>query len=300
MTPTLAPSLARQNGSRQAVSPTSMTFDLDGNTITVTLEMIGPDLAAHYLMANTHNRTRKPRSQAKYVADMTAGKWQFTGAPISFDTNGVLLDGQNRLHSICEAEVTLPVLVVRGLPAETQMDMDSGNPRKFVDVLTLSDEPPTNVTLVAAIVRKIYGWEQGDRRNLGKANPSHSQLAATLAAHPDAAEFAVQGKRASRTTGLPPTLAGFAWWLFDSVDTEDAAFFFERLADGQGLVKGDPIFELRRTLVASANARGTERSQAYLLAITIKAWNAYRRGDTVAMFKWRMGGANPEAFPEPR
>ena len=52
------------------------------------------------------------------------------------------------------------------------------------------------------------------------------------------------------------------------------------------------------TVANSKNVRG-ERSQTYLLAITLKAWNAYRQGETVGLYRWRPGGAKPEAFPEP-
>jgi len=47
------------------------------------------------------------------------------------------------------------------------------------------------------------------------------------------------------------------------------------------------------------DARG-ERNQRYIAALVIKAWNAYRDGAPVRQLKYRIGGANPEKFPEPR
>lgn len=276
-----------------------MTFGFEGHDYTVTFELITPDLAREYLTHNTHNRTLKHRSIAKYVSDMLDGNWQFTGATITFGANGVLLDGQNRLHAAINADQTIPCLVVRGVQPSAQMDMDTGNGRKFVDVLNLMDSPTpiTNATIHAALVRKIGAWESGARRHLSKVNPSHAQLLAIHEKYPNLNDYASAGKRVSHGVGISPALAAFAWWLFDQIDTEDANHFFERLADGQGMSKGNPIFELRRTLAAASTDRG-DKSQEYLLAITIKAWNAYREGRPMKVVSYRIGGASPERFPE--
>jgi hypothetical protein len=37
----------------------------------------------------------------------------------------------------------------------------------------------------------------------------------------------------------------------------------------------------------------------FLTAIMIKAWNAYRRGDSIGLLSFKSGGAKPERFPEP-
>ena len=42
-----------------------------------------------------------------------------------------------------------------------------------------------------------------------------------------------------------------------------------------------------------------QRSETYLTAILIKAWNAYRSGEEVGVLRFRPGGAHPEKFPEP-
>jgi hypothetical protein len=80
--------------------------------------------------------------------------------------------------------------------------------------------------------------------------------------------------------------------------SNDAEFFFQRLADHQGLVKGDPVYELRRATDNSKSVRG-QRSERYLTAITIKAWNAYRDGTQIGLLTFRPGGEKPERFPEP-
>lgn len=64
--------------------------------------------------------------------------------------------------------------------------------------------------------------------------------------------------------------------------------------------RGNPILTLRNLLIgAKADSRG-EINQTYIAAVTIKAWNRYRSGDPVSQLRFRVGGANPESFPEPR
>lgn len=264
--------------------------------ITIEGVMVTPDLAAEWLTHNTHNRSLKPTYRQRYAADMQTGEWTWTGEPIRFAADGRLLDGQNRLHALIDAEVTLPMLVIRGLPAEAQDDMDTGAPRKFADVLKLRGEP--NANHLAALVRRVAAWDAGARRNLNSVVTSYSALTRTLTEHPELRDLVNPARKVADACGLTGSLAGLAWWVFGNVDAEDAEFFFTRLADGQSLVKGDPIFELRRTLHDSKSVKG-ERSETYLLAITIKAWNAYRQGETVGLYRWRPGGAKPEAFPEP-
>jgi hypothetical protein len=36
------------------------------------------------------------------------------------------------------------------------------------------------------------------------------------------------------------------------------------------------------------------------MVVFIKAWNAYRSGETIELLRWSPGGAKPERFPEPR
>lgn len=263
----------------------------------VTLEhaMVTPDLASEFLTHNTHNRTLKPVFEKRYATDMRNGDWTWTGEPLRFDVHGTLLDGQNRLYALIDAEVTLPFLIIRGLPSEAQDDMDTGAPRKFYDVLKLRGE--VNATHLAALVRRVAAWNAGYRRNLNSVVPSYHALSRVLAENPGMRDVVIPARKAASGSGLMPSVASLTYWLFSNIDGDDAEFFFARLADGQAMAKGDPIFELRRTLATDGNGAG--RGESWQLAITIKAWNAYRNGETVGLYRWRPGGAKPEKFPEP-
>lgn len=259
--------------------------------------MVSPEIAAEWLTHNTHNRNLKPNAIKRFVADMLAGEWQWTGEPIRFAVDGTLIDGQNRLHAIVESGVTLPMLVIRGLPMDAQRDIDTGTPRKLQDVLKLNGEP--NASSLAALLRAIDAWESGVRRSFKNVGSSHSKCLRLLADHPGIRDLVQPSRSVSDGCGIPASIVGLVWWITSSIDADDAGFFFARLGDGQGLVKGDPIYELRRTVQESLKNKRGELNRTFVLAITIKAWNAYRNGDTVGLYRWRPGGAKPERFPEP-
>lgn len=269
--------------------------------ITIEVVEVSPSRAEAWLAKNTHNRSLRKRTITTYATDMAAGDWSFTGEPVTFAADGRLLDGQHRLHAIVEAAVTVPLVVICGLANEAQEDTDRGVPRKFYDVLQLRGE--VNATHLASIVRRVHMWELGARQNIdtgsGLAAATVAQYLRTLDRHPEIREFVAEAKRIAKGCELPASIIGTLWWVFSRIDSEDADFFFERLADGQNLAKGNPIYELSRSLDnIKSNSKG-ERSQTYLMALTIKAWNLYRTGEEIQQIRWRKGGSRPEAFPEP-
>ena len=148
--------------------------------------MVSSQTALRWLDRNVRNRPLSPITVAKYARDMSSGQWLFTADPIRFDIDGNLIDGQHRLAAIAECEdLALPMLVVRGLPAETQFKMDQGRRRSTHQQLAMKGVP--NATNVAAAVRLYIAWQEGflfrDNRQLGMI--SSPQIEGWLDDHPD-------------------------------------------------------------------------------------------------------------------
>lgn len=291
-----ATNLLRGNGLR--ANPTSLTTNIAGRDITISAEMVGPGEAGQFLARNTRNRNKKKASVLQMVDDLTNGDWKFNGSTICIGSDGVLQDGQNRCEAIIAAGVVVPVIVVRGLDPIAQDDMDTGAKRTFGDVLTIRGEKHAHN--LAALTRRVGAWEAGARRNIVQWTASHSALSRILDSHPELRDLVLPANRISSAVGIPASNIGMLLWVFHRIDSDDAEFFAERLRDGQGLTKGDPIFELRRTLSDSRSMPGGNAKAMRDVAYVIKAWNAYRAGQTVSHFRWRAGGANPETFPEPQ
>jgi hypothetical protein len=263
----------------------------------VEIVQVTPAIAAEWLALNIHNRHPRRNVVMAYAADMGDGYWQFTGDPIRFDKDGRLIDGQHRLAAVIEADVTLPMLVIRGLDAAAQEAIDGGAKRMFADVLKLRGE--VNSTNLAAVIRRVALWEAGARASERNVQATNAQMSVTLEKHPWLRDIVVPGKRVADDSGLTPSVAGLCWWLFTRIDGEDADTFMARLRDGQNLAKGDPVYELRKAIGKTQGGSMGSRSAIYLTAITVKAWNAYRQGKQVTSISYRPGGANPDPFPEP-
>lgn len=262
--------------------------------LTVRLVELTPELAKEFKEANTHNRNLRQRWVDAYAADMSSEVWPFNGDAIRRAIDGTILDGQHRIESVLQSGETIVVLLVEGLEPETQETMDVGPNRKMADVLKLRGE--SHPDTLAGILWRTTVWELGGGMAHGSnVRPTVNQKLVTLEAYPWLREIAAPAKRVSSAVRVVPSILGLCWWLFRQIEPDDAQFFFERLGDGQGLMEGDAIYELRNTFrVASTEKMSNER---WVTAILIKAWNAYRDGRQVGKYKFQAGGAKPESFP---
>lgn len=287
----------------QTATPTSATKAF------TTVEQVGPEQAAEWLSNMAPNRTLGLIRVKAFANMMRNGQWIFDGAPIRFDRDGRLVDGQNRLTAVIEAEMVVPFVVVRGLAPEAMSVMDTGKARTTSDILKMAHPDVTDVHVTAALTRIIYLWEHGSRGgDLGRFSGARTPLPNAVLLdfyQQNREEIDHLVKESSRVyhgvPGYTRTVLGLALWVFNKIDTEDAAGFFEGLRTGVGLNAGNPILAARNRVMDIA--RGDRRRAIPNdegMALLIKAWNAYREGRELRVLVFRRGGANPEQYPEPR
>ncbi|KAB7835483.1 hypothetical protein, partial [Streptomyces mobaraensis] len=193
--------------------------------------VLHPPLAARLLRRNTKNRNLRTAMVEDYVRDIQAGTWPLNGEAIKLDAQGNVLDGQHRLHAVVKADEPVTTFIVGGLPPEAQTTMDSGMRRTTADALSLADE--TNDITVAAILRKVWSWQQGDRRFTRRISPTTTESRALLEKHPEirrSAEIAMRTRAAF--PHIPQSALGTAHFLFNAIDPDGCAWFFQRLGDG--------------------------------------------------------------------
>lgn len=273
------------------VDPTVANGVTDLQAVDVT-----PSIAAEWLAQNVHNRRLSQQVVAAYAADMRNGDWQWNADTIKFANTGALLDGQHRLAAVVEADVVIRFLVARGLDPRAQDTVDNGRKRTFADVLKLRGERDPNQ--LASIARAVALAERAGQYGDKAGVPTVAEMTRVLDRFPELREIAPASRGVAKNVDIPASVVGYAWWMFRQIDVEDAAYFFARVGSDTDHAEGDPAYELRRA--TAAVARTSSRSRAdnrYLLAITIKAWNAYRAGEKIGLLRWKPGGAKPERFP---
>jgi hypothetical protein len=263
--------------------------------ISVTIEEITPEIAKEWLYEhNNHNRSLRRRVVERYADAMRRGEWMTNGDAIRVAKDGTILDGQHRLAAIVASGMTITAVVVRGLDYVTQETIDVGTKRSLADMLKLRGEG--NYYQLAAALAWLHRYHQGKMSTT--MYPTHQQAFALLEDSPGLRNSISMGHRLGERLRYPAGLGTLLHFIFSDIDEIDAIYFFEHLLTGADLSDGHAIFALRRVLERELIA--VQRMEQYrLAALTIKAWNGYRKGQEVKVLSWKSGGATPEPFPVP-
>jgi hypothetical protein len=272
---------------------------------TARIEQVTPAMADKYLGTQQRNRSLRDSRVEYLMALIERGEWTLTNDAISFDTDGRLINGQHRLTAIAAASVTLPLLVLRGLPPEVQDVMDSGLARNVSDALKMRGE--TYVHSLGAACR----WEHrlryveandGEVIHYGHGGDRPTTLAVLAIFDEDPAgwrEAAYSVMAFQKQIRMRAGAGACLWRRFHQLDYDDAQAFFTGFISGAGLEAGSAVLQLRDQLGRTV-AKGMHRMQDYReAALIIKAWNYYRDGDRPKVLAWKWGGTHREPFPLP-
>jgi hypothetical protein len=262
---------------------------------------IQPGLAKSWLEKhNIRNRSMNARKYERMAQSIKNKEWLFNAQPIVFDINGVLLDGQHRLMACVMADIAIKSLVVWGAQPESQSTMDLGTPRSVADILAL--EGYSNHFARAALAKRIANYKNlGLRHAVGQStSPTHGEILREGRELPNPNRYLSQAIPVGRLLKFNPSLVGLLMWLTDQIDEQDSEHFWGRLKSGADLREGDAIFALRSWALdpgrnVSPNSYAAKLTQG---AIIVKAWNKFRAGELVNRLSFRLGGSNPEQFPE--
>lgn len=264
--------------------------EVDRSEIEVSLQEISPSLAADILTQNDKNRQIAKGIVDKYVRDMEGGRWAINGQTIKVSKNGRLLDGQHRLSASVKSNQSFVGIIVRGLDDSVFDTFDVGNKRALADIL--SDMGEINTALLAGAVRQLWQLKSG-LVQARTVSPSVNELLDMLERHPGIRASANYGNN-FRKLGAPSQLAALDY-CFKRSDPAKAEIFIERLVHGDQLTRGSPILALRDILIEDKNNVKLRMGAPERIAITIKAWNAFRAGVDVKWLRWSPAR---ETFPE--
>jgi hypothetical protein len=185
-----------------------------------------------------------------------------------------------------------------GLPHHAQDEKDSGSKRSFSDSLKIAGE--INVNNLAALVKADLMYQAGQLVHGSRYQPTRSELQKHLDGHPEIRDVLQIAQPAIRKFSITNSYANLAALLFYRLDEQDCADFWRQLAT-IGVARNEAIMVLQDTLMKrqADDRKGKKTNPLIKLALIIKAWNAYRSGQHVALLKYTIGGSNPETFPEP-
>jgi hypothetical protein len=268
--------------------------------ITYDRVQVTPALAKKWLGMNAeNNRLPKHAKIPSYARDMLTGRWNpNTGETIKFDENGVLVDGQNRLHAVIDAGIAVEFDVARGLPSSAMQVIDTGAARTNADVLKIAGAAERGRT--ASIVRWVILWDLNVFTGAaGTIRPTNTEILDRYRQESGAFDAATRRATDCQKRGLGTgTPAGVAHFLFSRVDVESTHQFFDQYISGANLPERSAVLALRNKM---ARIRIDRLSRAEQLALFVRSWNAFRERRTVDRLQLtRSGELGNLNFPMPK
>lgn len=265
-------------------------------SIQAKVEKVTPALAEEWLGKNEANRHLRDRVIDSYARDMKNGAWRLTGEAVKFSVTGRLLDGQHRLWAVVESGAEVEMLIVRGLPDDTQSVMDSGARRTAGDALRLRGE--TQYSALAATARLALLYNAGTGLDTGGAAATHTEILTFVNENLDLRDAVALACSFRNTIDVPLSVLGLACWVLSRVDAEGCNIFMGQLAEKTHLKKGDAILALFNRL-NEIRRSGRRATRTDYMSLIFRAWNYWRSRKTVDSLPLRTRGGEVD-IPVPR
>lgn len=269
--------------------------------------MVTPQMAEELLNRNTHNRPLRPGVVESYARDMKAGRWQRNAQPVTIDWNDAIHNGQHRLFAVVESGVTVPLMILSGLDPATVLTVDTGVARSYADYRKIKDgneegTPLKNLASYQAAVRLIHWYENKWPGHIsagreGKA--THQELDEIAGRYPhlnDALSF-VQARNGPVRRIINPTILGFVYGLGVIEHPSEADRWVETIWSNEGAPNNPAISYRARFTAARISGHVIDRATA--ICFTIKSWNAFAQGHTLAQLRWQDDEPMPAIYGTP-
>lgn len=223
-----------------------------------------------------------------YAREMSEGRWALNGETVILSRTGKLLDGRKRLRACIESGRSFPCVLVEGIEDAELQTIDALRPRSAGDILCIRGEKHHRV--VAAVLNVVVRYY----RQYHKGAPVGARSVArdtlfVLDIRPEIRD-SVERTSGFRVMGAQVVTAA-VHHLASRIDPAKADEFFDRVLHGPE-APDDPAYLLRTAFQSSKRA-----PQELMLALTIRAWNAYSAGRRLKYLRWRTEGVAPQKFP---
>ena len=257
-----------------------------GYGLTVQLVHVTPAWATQAQATMGDKQRRKKHLHLKCIAqDLKNDRFYLNGATIVFDSEGRLIDGQHRLAACVQEKKSFWSLVVRNVDPAAFPAIDIVAKRTGSD--TLRSEGHLNSKALAAAVRLMA------LKEMSLPLDSNTVISPVALKEVEARHPGLQGSilATNRVRLICQThgTAAFAHYLFRQLDSSLADRFFDKLATGEDLKRGDPVLALRNRFI------GQKQNRNEVLFALFKAWNACREKRQMALLRIH----DTEKFPEP-
>ena len=257
---------------------------------------VDPNLAAALLERNAvaWNRKRSEDLTNRYMGAMKRGEWAENGESVIVALTGELNNGQHRLYACIKGAISFRTLMVFGVHRDTRSTLDTGKRRSMTDELYMAGY--TTVTNRAGAATTLLGYLKKDVNILAHGGATVGQVLATLQDHPHLMDGYGIAHRVTRAFRVSTGVIIAMHYLLSQRNRDAADHFFNTMVWGTSIKH---VSDGRARLAARYREHSMRRhrmARAELVALTIKGWNAWTRGEMIQPLSWRAMGA-PEDLP---
>ena len=243
---------------------------------------VTPTVAAVWLEGNIHNRPLREGSVRELMQAILDGKWVTTHQGIAFDPSSILIDGQNRLWAVLQAEKSVTVQVTFNEPAENRGSFDLNGSRTPTDRVRLEGYTwATNVH--TGIIRALHGT---CAKGVNKMRTD--QLTWYLTQYSDGLQFIsniIKGRRLRgviTATTLTPCVRAF---YKHGVDHTRLSQFVEVLCTGVSNGSADSSVILLRNLLLRLKASRSREAPEVIYGRVENALSSFLKREPMRILK---------------
>ena len=258
--------------------------------------LVSPKMAKMALGNMCINRKLRPSLIKKYAHSMLQGQWKINGEAIVFSKSGVLLEGQHRMNAVVVADISVPMLIVKGVEdsKEVLATINDGASRTLTDRLTMQGITLNNIH--AATLRSLlFGLSQaqGNGRNPSSRFTTLDYIE-LFEKHYDAIEFAVSATRNKRGIASA-SVCGAISRAYYHVDKGELLRFCNALVDNYAQSPEERSATLLHSFLLTHTNGGGGMIKKERYAKTERAIQAFISGKSIA----KLFSTKEELFPLP-
>lgn len=237
-----------------------------------------PVLAALLLERNPSNRKLSERLVETYSYEIAGGRWVFNGEPIIVSHDGLLNDGQHRCEAVVRAGRSIETVMVVGVSRTSRTTLDQGRARTAGDYLGMDGY--TDVNALAAAAGYAWQFQNYGMINAKSGRATKGEVMQFVADHPSLPRSLTLFENTKKVKHLGgKSVLGFCHFAISQVGQRSSVDeFFIALMEGAGLPQGHPVLYARARLLQLSGVR----DQNGKAEIVFRAWNAFRKGQSVS------------------
>lgn len=264
---------------------------LDKKGLIVKVVTVTPEMAESWLKRNKSNRPLNNTILKFLLSEIGNGNWKMSNDCISFDVNGILINGQHRLNAVVVSGKSLQFMVAVGMEPESFKIMDTGKGRNGSDVLSIMGYK--NYALLAATATFVFRYNSVTASQAaqhgGSVRLSNTDLLEYVQSNEDMPGIVADGLSIFNSSDKLLTaswVCSMYYLIAQRANIEKARDFINRLCCGNNLSMNSPIRLLRKRLTKDKMDKYNTMNKTVKLALVIKAWNYFISGTEVKVLRF--------------